>query len=151
MEKNVHNTLTFDSPSGSEVQAVQGLLRACGLPWEDIHDHFDHFLVARQGKRIVGAVGLEHAGSSGVIRSLAVAEEFRGTGIGRQLYRRIVDHARQLGVTELGLLTTTAEGFFEREGFRTCGSEQVPEYVRTTKEYLQYCPSSAVCMTKQIS
>jgi len=151
VEKNIHSTLSFGSPSGGEVAAVQDLLRTCELPWEDIREHFDHFLVARQGDRIVGAVGLEHAGLSGVIRSLAVAEELRGTGIGRQLYRRIVDHAKHLGVTELGLLTTTAEGFFAREGFRRCARDQAPEYLRQTKEFQHYCPSSAVCMTKQIS
>lgn len=150
MERNVHSTLTFDSPSGSEVAAVQDLLRGCELPWEDIREHFDHFLVARQGERIVGVVGLERAGLSGVIRSLAVEEELRGTGIGRELYRRIVEHARHLGVTELGLLTTTAERFFAREGFRQCARDQAPEYLRRTKEFQHYCPSSAVCMTKQI-
>lgn len=151
MDKNIEYTVTIAPPSGSEVSAIQDLLRSCDLPWEDISEHFDHFLVAREGNRIVGAVGLEHAGLSGVIRSLAVAEELRGTGIGRELYGRIVDHAQHLGVTELGLLTTTAEGFFAREGFQRCARDQAPEYLRRTKEFQQYCPSSAVCMTKRIS
>ncbi len=63
----------------------------------------------------------------GEIKSVRVADGFRGTGVGRALLRHIVDVARTRGMTSLWLETGTTEDFapaqrlYESEGFLVCG------------------------------
>jgi amino-acid N-acetyltransferase len=57
-------------------------------------------------------------------------------------------YARSKGVTDLYLLTTTAEGFFERLGYRRVVRENAPEAIRQTKEFSGLCSSSAAFMAK---
>ena len=150
MEKSKNAELTFGHALPWDVAEVRQLLDMSKLPSEDIGEHIAHVLVARLGGRIVGVAGLELSGSSAVLRSLAVIAHKQGTSLGKELYGRIVDYAKSLGVKELGLLTTTAEGFFSKAGFTRIEKDQWPEYIRTTKEYRFYCPSTAVFMTKSI-
>lgn len=151
MAKNNVLQLSYERAQSADLLEIQRLLESYKLPAEDIGEHIRHFVVARLEGRLVGVVGLEHSGASAVLRSLAVDGELRGSGIGKELYRRIVEYARGLGIKELGLLTTTAEGFFTNIGFDKCDNKTVPEYIRATKEYKYYCPSTAVVMTKRIS
>jgi len=133
-----------------DVAAIQRLLRNSNLPADDAGEHWRTFLVAVSRGEVVGTVGLEVAGSSGLLRSLAVAEPLRGIGLGWQLYNQIVEKARTLCIRELGLLTTTAEGFFSRAGFRKKEPSDIPSYIASSKEYTTYCPSSAVIMTRPV-
>ena len=134
----------------SEAAAIQELLREASLPSEDIRAHLSHFLVARKGGKSVGTVGLEVYGAMALLRSLVVEEPLRGTGLGKRLYDTIASRAGALGIRELSLLTTTAEGFFGRLGFQKVEGDKIPEYVKNTKEYQVLCPSSAVCMVKRL-
>jgi len=48
------------------------------------------------------------------------------------------------------LLTTTAEKFFGTLGFTVVDRSKLPETIRKTNEFLNLCPTSAVCMTRRI-
>jgi amino-acid N-acetyltransferase len=130
--------------------AVTTLLRACGLPYQDIAPHLAHFTVARDGARVVGVIGLETHGSSGLLRSLAVAEDRRGEGIARRLYASLLGKAQQLGLADLYLLTTSAHGFFEMLGFRAVPRDSVPDAIRASEEFRALCPDTATCMARPI-
>ncbi|MGB2867599.1 MAG: arsenic resistance N-acetyltransferase ArsN2 [Bacteroidota bacterium] len=136
--------------SPSEKGEIRFLLEKSQLPSEDIGDHLEHFLVAKSDGKVVGAVGLELFGTSALLRSLVVDGTERGKGLGKELYRAVVKHAKDRGVKELGLLTTTAEGFFAKEGFQKAEGEKIPAYIKSTKEYQILCPSSAICMVRRI-
>ena len=129
---------------------ISALLARCELPNEDIAEHLADFVVAVAENEIVGTVGLEVIGRSGLLRSLAVAPSMRGFGLAKGLWRRLKKRAELNGVGELYLLTTTAEGFFSRLGFETVERDAVPEGVQGTKEYSSLCPTSAVCMRRRI-
>ena len=139
------------SATGQDHSAIRRILAESDLPSEDIMEHLPHFLVAEEGDEMVGTVGLEVRGPEALLRSLAVIERLRGKGVGGLLYSRMVEKARSLGVRELGLLTTTAEGFFRKVGFKTCDKKDIPLYISSSKEYTTYCPSTAVCMTKTLT
>ena len=144
------HTIVIRAASEEDVPAIQGLLRDSDLPADDAGEHWKTFLVAVSGSEVIGTVGLEITGSSGLLRSLVVVKNLRGIGIGKNLYEEIVERARLLGVRELGLLTTTAEGFFSREGFRKQEASNIPAYIASSKEYRIFCPSTAVIMTKMM-
>ncbi len=129
--------------------AIAGLLRAAELPGEDFAAHIGRFLVAREGGRVVGAVGAEVYGEDALLRSLVVAGEWRGAGLGGKLVEELERAAGAWGVRRWWLLTTTAEKFFERRGFRAAARAEAPEAIRATAEFRGLCPSVAVCRTRE--
>ncbi len=63
---------------------------------EELEDLLPHGFIAEQDGRIVGFAALEiYSPKMSEIRSLAVAPEVRGQGIGRQLVGRCVERARE--------------------------------------------------------
>jgi len=130
---------------------VRSLLLSCDLPDEDVRHHLSNFVVASRDGRIVGTIGLEVVGSSALLRSLAVAGPSRGAGLATRLVEVIVERAQQLGVGELWLLTTTAEGLFANLGFRTVSRVEAPPEIQSTREFHTLCPASAVLMRRRIT
>jgi len=59
--------------------AVHELLRACRLPVEGVPEDAAWLLVAESDAQIVGAAGLELHAGDGLLRSVAVAAELRGS------------------------------------------------------------------------
>ena len=129
--------------------ALSILLQTCELSTEDVTpEMLEHFLTAHAGNALVGAVGVEVLGETGLLRSLAVDEPQRGTGLGKQLVEATEEHAREQGVRELYLLTTTAEEFFASLGYRPVPREKAPPAIRATRQFADLCPSSSAFMMK---
>lgn len=134
---------------------VHGLLRAAGLPVEDLDSgKRERFLLATErgeGRdRVLGAIGLESFGNVGLLRSLVVDTAARGTGCGSQLVDALERKASVEGVTELWLLTIDADEFFASRGYRAVSRELAPPAIRDTAEFSSLCPGSAVLMSKQL-
>jgi len=131
-----------------DVPAIGALLDAADLPAEDFAGHLAHFLVARAEGAVVGAAGFERHGPAALLRSLVVAPGRRGAGLGGELVRRLAVQARREGVEQFYLLTTTAEEFFARRGFRKIARAAVPAAIAATAEFHRLCPASAACLTR---
>jgi amino-acid N-acetyltransferase len=134
-----------------DLPAVRDLLERCGLPTGDLsQDHLQHVFVCRAQGSLVGVVGLELLGEVGLLRSLAVAPEFRRRRLAHNLWARAHAHACDHGIRQLYLLTTTAAALFARWGFRAVARDVVPEGVRATPEYSSLCPSTAAIMAMDL-
>lgn len=133
-----------------DLSAVKQLLQSAELPFEDIDKHWNTFLVARNHDFIIGAIGLEMLEENALLRSLVVKEEFRNMGIGKELYNKCIELAEENNSNEIGLLTTTAEGFFKKRGFITLSKHEIPDFIQQTKEYKVYCPDSSTVMIKKL-
>lgn len=134
-----------------EEAALEQLLATAELPTEDLTpEMLEHFLAAHVDHALVGAIGLEPFGDAGLLRSLAVDEAHRGTGLGSKLVEALEEHARDQGVRELYLLTTTAEDFFLKLGYRRLPREQAPDAIAATAQFSQLCPSSSAFMVKPL-
>jgi amino-acid N-acetyltransferase len=107
-----------------------------------------HFLVADSEGDVVAVAGLESYGASALLRSVAVSPEWRGSGLGRQLVDRLLTEAREQGIQDIYLLTTTAEHYFPRLGFGCITRDDVPEPVRDSVEFRDACPASATVMRR---
>jgi amino-acid N-acetyltransferase len=129
-----------------DLPAVLALLAAARLPREGVAEHFAHFLVSRAGDEVVGAIGLEPGGEAGLLRSLVVAPDRQGEGVGRDLVTALLAGARQARLCRVFLLTETAAGFFGTLGFRPVERDQADPAVRQSVEFLSACPQGAVCM-----
>jgi amino-acid N-acetyltransferase len=94
---------------------------------------------------------MERYGDSGLLRSVAVTQEWRGTGVGRTLVDRVLEEGRTAGVREVYLLTTTAEHYFPRLGFVCVDRECVPAALHASAEFTGACPASAVVMRRAVT
>jgi amino-acid N-acetyltransferase len=143
-------SLVFRFATQADAPAVRQLLLDCGLPNEDIHEHLDHFVVAERGRELAGVVGLQVLGRIGLLRSLAVDRRYRKQGLGKALYEKLVGYAHLRGITKLYLLTLAAQEYFSKLGFEKVDRTAVPLEISTTAEFRDLCPSTAVCLAKNI-
>jgi amino-acid N-acetyltransferase len=127
------------------------LLQAQGLPASDITDeHLEHFFFVGSDGSPAGLVGLELYGVDALLRSLVVAENARGKGLGSTLIDHAQQYAASKGVRSIYLLTTTAEGFFRRLGYERIERSNAPPSIERTLEFAGLCPASSAFMSKQI-
>ena len=87
--------LEVRTAEAEDLPAVLALLGGADLPTAGVADAFSHFIVAESEGRLIGVVGLELYGGSALLRSAAVEESWRGSGVGRVLVDRALDMARQ--------------------------------------------------------
>lgn len=135
----------------ADFDAVCALLRASDLPLAGVPESLEGFLVAEADGVVVGVAGLEVHGRDGVLRSVAVAADRRGHGLGARLTASVLDRARERGVRDVYLLTTTADAWFPRHGFRSIGREAASPEVAESIEFREACPASAVAMVLELS
>lgn len=142
----------FRQALATDWESVCRLLAESGLPLEDLDpDRLDEFIVAENGGEIVGLIGLETFGATGLLRSLVVAHAARCTGLGRQLVELLESAAQSAGIGALWLLTIDAERFFEQRGYTIVNREIVPDSIRQTEEFGELCPDTAYLMMKSLA
>lgn len=138
---------TIRPARAEDLEPVLALVVAAALPADGIRDGWgDAYAVAATGERVIGVAGVEVHGRSGLLRSVAVAPEARGTGVGQALTRDRIEWARAARLDALYLLTTTAQGFFPRLGFTHVERDTVPAEVRASGEFRDVCPASAAVL-----
>ena len=134
----------------ADLPQVLSLLGKAELPTAGVKEAFSHFVVGESDDGLVGAAGLEIYGSSALLRSVVVEDSWRGTGVGRKLIETALDEARQRGIDDVFLLTSTAEQYFPRFGFACVSRESVAAEVQDSPEFKGICPSTAVLMRKDL-
>lgn len=127
---------------------ITALLDASQLPTSDLPQARPTFLGLRDERGLIGVVGVERLGRVGLLRSLAVREDQRGSGLGTRLADAAEHWAVAAGIEELYLLTTTAEQFFARRAYTIQARDQVHSEIRATTEFCGACPASAVVMRR---
>lgn len=131
----------------TDLEAVRRLLIGCGLGTEGLESQFpDGYAVVDSGGELVGVAGIEIYGEDGLLRSVAVASEHRGTGQAALLVRNRLEWAVKHRLRAVYLLTTTSADFFARMAFWPVERESVPEGIRASEEYARACPASATVM-----
>jgi L-amino acid N-acyltransferase YncA len=135
----------------SDWESISRLLAGASLPLEGARDHLAGFVVAEREGTIVGCAAVERYDSAGLLRSVAVLGSERGRGLGQALVERCLTNAEAVGIPTLVLLTTAAEGFFPRFGFRPIDRASVPEAVRESAEFRGACPASAIVMRLELA
>jgi amino-acid N-acetyltransferase len=133
--------------TAEDLAAVERLLTESHLPLAGVRESLKDFVVAHAGDALVGVAGLEVCCDNALLRSVAVAPEWRSHGVGRTLVTRVIADAEARGIHALYLLTTTAEHYFPSFGFRTTTRDAVPEDIRATGEFQGTCPASATVMS----
>jgi len=81
---------------------------------------------------------------------VAVAETHRSRQLGRELFAAALDYARANGVQEVFLMTDSAAGYFEKNGFQRIDRNEAPAEITGTAQFSGLCPASAVVMKRII-
>ena len=137
--------------TGPLPHAARGLLAAANLPSADLSDEqLTEFFFCGPAAMPSALIGLEIYGRTALLRSLVVNAGHRSAGLGSALVRRAEQHAVANGVRALYLLTSTAEPFFERCGFRRIDRREAPPSIQSTREFADLCPASSAFMIKQL-
>ncbi|MBY4672425.1 Amino-acid acetyltransferase [Burkholderia multivorans] len=134
-----------------DLASIERLLLQCDLPIIGVSDHLHNFVVATDGSTMCGCGGVEHYGEAALLRSIAVAGPVRGSGLGQTIISRLITGCRAMSVRSMVLLTTTAEGYFERHGFERVARDQVPASVLESTQFQGICPNSATAMLKELT
>lgn len=136
----------FRAATPADWPSIAALLTQASLPLTGAEAHLPHFIAALRDGQVIAVAGLEVYGTSALLRSVAVSESERGTGLGREMARRVLNSASTIGITTVVLLTTSAANYFLRFGFVPVTRDRVPPELLASEEFQTACPASATIM-----
>jgi amino-acid N-acetyltransferase len=141
--------INITDASSDDLGDILDLLSRVQLPHDGVAENITAFLLARdESAKLIATIALEHYGTTGLLRSAAVAPEYQGCGIGSQLTEKLLERGTNNGIERVVLLTTTASEFFARR-FGFCETPRTvfdKELAGSSEWNLPRC-SSAVCMS----
>ena len=130
-----------------DLAEISPLLTAAGLDaWHPADGPAEALVARNERAELVGCAIVVSYGDVGLLRSVAVAHDQRGTGLGRSLVEALLARPAVRRLRTVYLLTTTAAGFFERLGFAAVDRAGVDPVIKRTRQYLEECPTTAVVM-----
>ncbi len=147
-------TIKIEGAKISDLEEIYALLKLVDLPTEGVKENIDYFLLLiRQVdtlEEIIGCVGLEMYDQYALLRSAVIHPDHQGKNYGKQLTSAIIAFAKLNGISQLFLLTETAENFFKKLGFFKIDRSRVPEIVKASIEFTTLCDESATTMTLEL-
>lgn len=125
--------LTFRKPKPQDIKAMQELVKeevASGviLPRSDdeIATNIRSYIVVCDNDAIVGFCALHiHTVNLAEVRSLVVSKELRGSGVGSELVKKILQEAKNYEIQKVFTLTYR-KSFFEKLGFVEIPKSELP-------------------------
>lgn len=149
--KRASATLPLGVSIGSDgtLSEIKALLAACRLPTDDIR-HDASFVVARAGAELCGTAGIEAFGAAALLRSVAVQPAWRERGIAHALCEEVLRRAKAQRVRRVFLLTTDAQRFFQGLEFAVLPRDSLPAEIRSTAQFRELCPQTAVAMARDL-
>lgn len=145
------NPISFRTAGAADWPAIQALLLAARLPLDGAQEHLPNFIVGEADGTACCVGGYERYEQTALLRSVAVADQLRGQGIGEQLLAVVKAQARAEGVDTLYLLTTTAAAFFGQRGFVQVERSTAPAALQASREFQGVCPASATMMVAALT
>jgi len=137
------------SAQPEDEESIRSLLSEFKLPLEGLENTKMWVLEGNNGN-VVGTAGLEVWGKTGLLRSVAISKILHNRGYGTSLVRHVVNEARKCDISELFLLTETAQAFFQRFGFGKSDRACVSGSIANSAEFKGACPKTAVLMSLNI-
>ena len=138
--------LTIHQANSGYLTEIKKILRSHNLPNDDIDDHIDNFIVAKINGSVIGVIGVQFFNKLALLRSFGVINNYQHSGIGTILYNEMLKKMKNQLISEVFLLTISAESYFLKKGFNRIHRNIVPQKIKKSHEFKYACPSSAVCM-----
>jgi amino-acid N-acetyltransferase len=143
--------MSIERAGAADVALVEALLAGAMLPLDGAAEAVARAgVVAREGDAIVGAAALELYGEAGLLRSVVVTADRRGTGLGRAVVAAAEALARDEGVRDLYLITETAIDWFPRLGYSPVERSVADAAVGASVEFTTVCRDKGVPMVRRL-
>ncbi len=133
-----------------ERDGLTAALVKAGLPAHDVGDARLLFWRFETTDIPVGFGGLEIHGSDALLRSLVTLPPLRQIGMGAAMVAVLETEARALKCRAIYLLTASDANFFGRLGYAPCARSDVPEAIRASRQFAEFCAPTAAAMVKRI-
>jgi amino-acid N-acetyltransferase len=143
--------MRIERSTRDDAPAVEALLASAGLPVEGAAEALSLGVVIRDGDDVVAAAAVERYGGQGLLRSVVVAPDRRGTGLGREVVEAVEAVARDEGVRDLYLLTETAVDWFPRLGYAPVDRSVAAGAVGASVEFTTICKDRGMAMHRAIA
>lgn len=144
-------TIRATKITGEQWQRFRDALKSADLPADDIDLPGRTFFEFTLDSETVAWGGFETHGTDGLLRSLNVVPTQRSKGVGVTVLRVIEAKAAEQGIARFHLLTTTASGFFEQQGYTVNQRGSAPPLISQTEQFRGLCPGSACYMCKVLT
>lgn len=138
----------FRSAVATDLAAIEALLDANELPTVGVAEHLTNFIVGVGPSGTIACGGVEYYAEFALMRSIAVARDARGFGLGEAIIAHLLAACRTRAVRSVVLLTTTAEHYFADQGFAPVARNEVPPALLASNQFRGVCPASATTMLK---
>jgi N-acetylglutamate synthase-like GNAT family acetyltransferase len=135
----------------AELPSMRAALIGAGLPIDDLDAPCLALFACVRNGRILGYGGLEVHGGVALARSIVVAPDHRGEGVGRRIVELLLAQAAELGARRIYLLTMDAETYFASLGFVAVDRRKAPAAILATRQMAALCPASATLMMKALT
>lgn len=140
-----------DDPALAEVLR---LLHAARLPTADIGTgagpKFFGIRDASNPATWLGVVGVECYGNEALLRSLTVSRAARQRGLGAKLVAAVEAWARKNGCRRVVLLTTDAQTYFGKLGYRPVARQSISTALADSSQVASVCPANATVMARDL-
>lgn len=144
------NTVIIRDTEEKDLEQIEALEQVCfSRPWpidmlrRQLHSDRHEFLVAAEGERVLGYIGMLHVMDEGYISNVAVAEDARRRGIGSMLVEEMLRRCERLALLfvtlEVRASNEPAIRLYDRYSFVPVGRR---------KGYYDAPKEDAVLMTK---
>ena len=135
-----------------DIIQLKNLEEQCfSIPWtreqleSQLPDEHHCFILAKEGDRVLGYVGMMYVLDEGYISNVAVAPEMRQKGIGDSLIEELMHRARERDLSfvtlEVRESNMAAISLYKKHGFQT---------VEQRKKYYDLPKEDAILMTKYL-
>lgn len=97
----------------------------------DIKNNYLNFWIAfNEDNKVIGCIGLQEKNNVGIMKKFFVYKEYRGTGIGKKLYDKLLEYSRSYGLKNIILDTpsnaTSSHKFYIKSGFKEIKKNELP-------------------------
>lgn len=132
--------------AGPDLPHIATMLHHGGLPAGAARERLGRTMIAETERKPIATASWERLEGAGLLRSVAVAPEFRRAGAGTIIVAATLKRMIEEGIREIYLVTEHAEKFFAACGFKTIDRDQLPEAIETHPQIVRECPASAPAM-----
>jgi N-acetylglutamate synthase-like GNAT family acetyltransferase len=150
-DHQIIGTLRGEPLRRDEFEAFRLALVEAGLPADDIAEAGAQPFRFERKLKTVGYGALEAYGPDVLLRSIVVAADARGEGVGRAITEWLLALAAALGARRAFLFTTNARAYFEGLGFEVVDRCTAPHSILTTRQAIGLCPASAALLTRTVT
>ncbi len=147
----IDDNLRGEPLRSDEIEAFRLALVEAGLPADDIAATGVQPFRFERNLKPVGYGALEVYGRDVLLRSIVVATDARGEGVGRAITEWLLAYSGALGAGRAFLFTTNARAYFEGIGLEVVDRSTAPQSILTTRQAIGLCPASAVLLTRTVT